>query len=130
MSSETPLISNLNMLENIALIKEFHEHMPTSQAQSIAKEYLQKLGLAHIGSYRANQCTSLELFYVMVIRALMPRTKDILIVTPLMLIKKIDSMNAIIETLEQLNDGKKKITIVDTLSNKLYYKGCRCNIIE
>lgn len=118
------------MLENIALIKEFHEHMPTSQAQNIAKEYLQKLELTRIANYRANQCTSLELFYVMVIRALMSQKKDILIVTPLMLIKKIDTMNAIIETLEQFNNGEKNMTILDTLSNKFYYKGCRCNIIE
>jgi ABC-type lipoprotein export system ATPase subunit len=118
------------MVENIALIKEFHEHMATSQAQNLAKEYLQTLELAHIGSYRVNQCSSLELFYVMVVRALMSHKKDIFILTPLLLIKDIDSMNAIIETLEKLNDGKKRITIVDTFSNKLYYEGCRCNIIE
>lgn len=118
------------MLENIALIKEFHEHTPTSQAQGLAKKYLQQLDLGHIGSYRANQCTSLELFYVMFIRALMSQKKDILIVTPLLLIKKIETMNAIIQTLERLNDAEKQITIIDTNSNELYYKGCRCNIIR
>ncbi|MDY0121870.1 MAG: hypothetical protein RBR54_07985 [Sulfurimonas sp.] len=118
------------MLENIALIKEFHEHMPTSQAQNIAREYLQRIDLGHIANYRANQCTSQELFYVMVLRALMSQKQDIIIVTPLLLIKKIETMNAIIETLERLNDGNKNILILDTHSNELYYKGCRCNIIE
>lgn len=118
------------MLENIALIKEFHKHIPTSQAQTLAKGYLQKLQLSHIGTYRANQCNSLELFYVMFIRALMSQRKEILIVTPLLLIKKIERMDAIIETLEKLNDGSKEIVILDTIANEIYYKGCRCNTIK
>lgn len=104
--------------------------MPTSKAQAIAQEYLQQLDLGHIGNYRVNLCSSLELFYVMVIRALMSQKKDILILAPLLLIKRIDTMDAIIKTLEQLNDEKKSITILDIHSNELYYKGCRCNIIE
>ena len=118
------------MLENIALIKEFHEHMATSQAQALAKEYLQKLKLTHIGTYRVNQCSSLELFYVMFIRALMSQKKEILIVTPPLLIKKIEKMDAIIQILEMLNDTNKQIVIVDTIANEIYYKGCRCNTIK
>ncbi len=44
-SRDTPLISNLNMIENIALIKEVHERLSIEKAENIAKEYLEKIGI-------------------------------------------------------------------------------------
>jgi ABC-type transporter Mla maintaining outer membrane lipid asymmetry ATPase subunit MlaF len=38
-SKETPLISNLNIIENISLIKESHEFMSAKKADEISMRY-------------------------------------------------------------------------------------------
>ncbi|MGE4510171.1 MAG: hypothetical protein AB7D43_03610 [Sulfurimonadaceae bacterium] len=124
------MISNLNMLENIALIKEVHELLPTQEAQAHAIESLRLIDLEHIGPSRLNQCTSLEVFYVMVIRAMMAKEEVIFIVTPFFLIKKLARIEPVLEKLVLLNKEQKNIIILDNLTNQSHYKGDLCNIIK
>ena len=77
-SSDLPLIYNLNIVENISLIKEVHEFMPREEAQNQASDLLSKIDLKHIALYRANECSVIEIFYVMFMRALMTSDKNIL----------------------------------------------------
>ena len=116
------------MVENIALIKEYHEHLDTPKAQQIAKEYLSKIDLESIAIKRQNSCSPLEIFYVMLIRSLMSSKKNLFIITPLFLIEELESISDIIENIKTLNNIDKKITILDTFSNEVYYKVCKCNI--
>ncbi len=117
------------MKENIALIKEVHRKKPRLEAEAEAVEMLQKISLGRIGSLRSNKCTKEELFYVMIIRALMCESEEIFIKTPLQLLENLSNICKIIENIEILNNNK-GIMILDTRSNHWHYKGCGCNIVE
>ncbi len=129
-SSETPLISNLNIHENISLIKEVNELLSRKKSEKIADEYLEKINLAHIGLLRLSQCSSIEIFYTMFIRALMTKERKIIIVTPLSLIKNLRDIKELVQNINILNIHKKDILILDTITNENQYKGCRCHIIK
>jgi len=116
-------------LENIAIIKEVHEHLATKEAQKLADEYLQKINISKIGLFRPVDCSQLELFYVAFIRALMSKEKDIMIITPFSIINNLGDIAIIIEKINILND-KKNIFILDTNINKIHYKEDLCPIIE
>lgn len=117
------------MLENIALIREVHEHMPTLQAQEEAKEALKKIDLQNIAFYRLNQCSSYEIFCVCLIRALMTKEMNVIIVSPFHLIDNLRDIQTIVSTIEKL-EVKKNILILDTSSNEIHYKESSCNIVK
>lgn len=94
------------MLENIALIKEVHESMPTKLAQQQAKDYLEKIELQDIGLNRLNQCNSLEVFYVCLIRALMTKEMDVIIVAPFHLIDNLRDIEILITSIKKLDTQK------------------------
>lgn len=118
------------MLENIALIREVHTRMPTKQAQKQAKQYLAKIDLESIGNNRINQCSSIEIFYVMCIRALMMKEKKIIIKTPYALVENLRDIASVLENVTKLNNENKDILILDTQNNQIHYKGCQCNIVK
>lgn len=117
------------MLENIALIKEVHELLPTEKAQALALSYLDKIALAQIGLNRQNQCSSLEIFYVMLVRALMTQDINVIIVTPFSLIAKLKDISTIIENIQILNNDK-NIYILDNITNEHHYIGTACHIVK
>ena len=117
------------MLENIALIKEVHEHLATPKAQNIARDMLRKISQEHIALYRVSTCSPTEIFYIQFIRALMMNEDQIMIVTPFSLIDNLRNINVIIENIKILAH-KKHILIVDMLSNEIHYKGTACNTVK
>jgi len=117
------------MLENIALIKEVHEHLSTQKAQKIAKEMLKKINQEHISLFRVSACTPIEIFYTQFIRALMMKEKKIIIVTPFSLIDNLRDINAIINNIKILS-SKKDILLLDMLSNENHYEGSLCSIVK
>jgi len=128
-SEETPLISNLNILENIALIKEIHEHMPTRKAQTLAQEYLNKIGHEKIGQLRINSCNNAEIFDVMLVRAMMSK-EDTVVILPLSSMDNLKEMQEMLKHIKELSE-EKKIVILDIIENEVYYKGCgSCNIVK
>jgi ABC-type lipoprotein export system ATPase subunit len=128
-SKDTPLISNLNMIENIALIKEVHEFLNTKDAQEIADEYLSKIDLSNIALNRIEQCTQLETFYVMFIRALMSKRKNIIIIKPFSLINNLINIHTISDVINKINN-EKNIFSFDSVSNEMHYKGYPCLTIK
>ncbi len=117
------------MVENIALIQEFHQLLSINKAEQIASEYLSKIALTHISQNRLNQCSLLEIFYIMFIRALMTQEMDVIISSPLLLIGELQNMKNVINNLISLN-GNKNILILDTKTNEIHYEGCSCHIVK
>jgi len=117
------------MLENIALIKEVHEHMPTALAQEEAREALKKIDMENIALNRLNQCNSYEVFCVCLIRALMTKELDVIIVSPFHLIDNLRDIQTIVSSVQML-EVKKNILILDTISNETHYKESSCNIVK
>jgi len=128
-SSDLPLIYNLNILENISLIKEVHEFMPSVEAQSVASKLLAEVNLTQIELYRENQCSVIEIFYVMFIRALMCREKNIFIEVKHTLVENIKDSESLFKNINLLKKDK-NIFILDLVANEDYYKGSLCNIIK
>ncbi len=128
-SISMPLLSNLNMVENIALIKEVIFRVPTKEAQRVANEFLKKIELLHISLQRIENCSNIEIFYVMLIRALMSKEKTIIIESPYLIIKEIVNITDLMKNINLLNKNK-KIVILDIENNAIHYEGCSCNIIK
>jgi len=126
-SVDTPLISNLSMVENIALIKEVKEGYSRKKAESLALEYLQRIGLTKIATLRVSSCSINELFDVMFIRAMMTKEHSIVIVSPLVIVKNPREIKTLFEHIDKLK-GEKKVLILDTIANKNLYEGLVCNI--
>ncbi|MDD5157965.1 hypothetical protein [Sulfurimonas sp.] len=108
------------MCENIALIKETHEHKSIKDAENEAFEMLQKIELGEIALKRVPQCNSLEIFFVMLIRALMTEKKRVIIVPLFLLTSSFEDMKNILKKISVLNSDK-CIYILDLVSNKNYY---------
>lgn len=130
-STRTPLLSNLNMVENIALVKEVIFNIPTKKAQAIADDLLQKIDLSHISLYRVQQCSTLEIFFVMFIRALMSKENIIVIESPYLIVQELIDIEKLISTIHLLNASvDKNIIILDFENNATHYEGCKCNTIK
>jgi len=127
-SKETPLISNLNIIENISLIKESHEFMSAKKADEISMRYLEKISLDSIALKRPIQCSDMELLQIMLLRAFMCKNPNIAIVNPHYLINNLKDIKVIIEMVELLNE--KKLLILDILPHEINYKGCKCHTIK
>lgn len=126
-SKKLPLLSNLNMLENIALIPEVHQSMQVKQAESLALEYLQKLGQESVALNRLAQCNETEVFYVKLIRAILAPKPEVLIVMPTTLIDSQQSTNFICDAVTKLATDK-TVSIIDLKTNENHYLGESCII--
>ncbi len=129
MSPDTPLISNLNMCENIALIKEVRENMSIREASALANKSLGLVGLEGIANQRVDSCSKEELFLVMFIRALMTHSKNVIIESPSNILGDLSNIEKVARDMKKVNLSK-KILILDFESYKKYYEGCGCNMIK
>ena len=116
------------MLENIALIKEVHEHKSIIKAEEEARGYLSKINLENVSKSRVTKCSELEVFYVMLIRALMTDSKNIIIVLPFSIIDNLTDVKTFIDNISILNH--KNIIILDIYTNESNYQGNLCNTIK
>jgi ABC-type sugar transport system ATPase subunit len=81
-SLEVPLISNLPVWSNIALIRQYHENMPWEEARTLVVGLLKRFGMAGIAEKRNPSLKMEELFYVMLIRAAMVRDAVVVLDRP------------------------------------------------
>ncbi|MCK9492081.1 MAG: hypothetical protein M0Q24_08315 [Sulfurimonas sp.] len=117
------------MLENIALIKEVHEHLATKDAQVQAREALAKINLQKISLYRVHMCNAYEIFCVCVVRAMMSDDKSVIIISPINLLDNSSSMDDVVSVIKKLQMSQ-DIVILDTLANETHYKEVSCNIVK
>ncbi len=129
MSSDTPLISNLDICENISLIREVHHRLPIMAARVQAAEQLERIGLIRICEKRPTECTPFEIFYAMVIRAMMSDFSRIYILTPYSFIRRLKEFSEVIGTIGRL-EYTQEIFVLDTNKNLYHYEECQCNIIR
>jgi ABC-type sugar transport system ATPase subunit len=82
-SLEVPLISNLPVWSNIALIRQYHENMPWEEAKTLALDLLQRFGIAAATAEKRNSSlTAKERFCIMLIRAAMVRDAVVVLDRP------------------------------------------------
>jgi ABC-type sugar transport system ATPase subunit len=129
-SQNTPLLANLDIIENISLIKEAHEHMPTKEAQALAMGALERLGYGRIAHRRSADCTIKELLVAQLVRASMLHYAKIIIIRPFVMLKDTEEITMLLETLRGLKD-QCDCTVLDMRSNRSKYEagGDACHII-
>lgn len=112
-SLEVPLISNLNVLLNIALIKQYHLNMPRKKAEEHALRYLQKCGLEKIAHSRNPALNERERFCAMLLRASMVPDALIVIDRPFRMIPDLRDASFIYDCLACIEDSFTECTIFD-----------------
>lgn len=103
-SADAPLISNLSVLGNIALILEFHYGMSKRAAEKKVMGHLAALGMEDIAHRRNFHLTYEERFAALVLRALMVRRNAVAIDRPFLLMPGLPYGRHIFALLEKVED--------------------------
>jgi ABC-type lipoprotein export system ATPase subunit len=112
-SLEVPLISNLNVWVNIALVKQYHQNLSENKAEQLVLQYLQKCGMEHSANKRTSSLTNKERFLVMLLRAAMVRDSIIVIDRPFKIIPDVPDDKFIYGALKIIDDLYKECHIFD-----------------
>ena len=103
-SLEVPLISNLPVWSNIALIRQYHENMPWEEAKTLVLDLLQRFGMAATAEKRNSSLTSEERFCIMLIRAAMVRDAVIVLDRPFRIIPDLPDGRFFTDALRKVDD--------------------------
>lgn len=112
-SLDAPLISNLDIWVNIALIKQYHENLPNKNAKSLALQYLQRYGMEYIADKRNSALTNKERFIVMLLRAAMVKDSLIVLDRPFTIMPDVQDDRFIYDALQIISDSFKECHIFD-----------------
>jgi len=122
-SLDAPLISNLSVLSNIALIKQYHGGLSVREAEDIAKIFLKKLHLEDIAGKRSPVLEEEQRFCVMVLRAVMVEDAILVIDRPFKIMPDLDDTRFIRDVLTSVNELFQECHIFDYLWNEKRYTG-------
>ena len=103
-SAEVPLISNLDVLRNIALIYQYHRDASEKNALDFVMQCLQRYGLEKIAHRKNPELSDDERFCVMVLRAAMVEQAVIAIDRPFKMLHYHNDISFIYETLGKIDD--------------------------
>lgn len=122
-SLEAPLISNLEIWSNIALIRQYHQNMPRNEARALTEGLLRRLGMASIAEKRNPGLTTEERFCAMLLRAAMVRDAILVLDRPFSILTNLRDGRFITETLRKVDDLIAETHILDYSWEKGRYGG-------
>ncbi len=127
---QTPLLSNLDIVENIALIKEVHEGYSREAAHALAEEALESFDYGHISRLRSVNCNDGERFIAQLLRATMTQYDKIVIVRPFVMLRDTVEMEVMGASVYRIAQNRECI-VLDMRSNRSKYEagGEMCHII-
>ena len=130
-SSHTPLLSNLNIIENIALIEEVHQRYNRDISHKNALIKLSQFKMQSLANKKASQCNELEKFTLILIRASMMTNVTIVIVTPLVQYQSQNSLDYLLKAMQILKIEERTVILdLSLYKNDYKEKGLPCHIIE
>ncbi len=103
-SADVPLLSNLDVWRNIALICQYHRNMAEKKAKAFVIAYLQRYGLENIADKRNNFLSEEERFCVMLLRAAMLPDAVIVIDRPFKIMPYLKDTSLIYKILGKIDD--------------------------
>ncbi len=121
-SLEAPLISNLTIWSNIALIPQYHRNMPWHEAKSRVETLLGRLGMASIAEKRNPALTEEERFCAMLLRAAMVRDAILVLDRPYTILTTFRDGTLLIDTLRKVDDLIAETHIFDYSWEKERYR--------
>ncbi|MDO8720949.1 MAG: hypothetical protein Q7J31_01815 [Syntrophales bacterium] len=120
-SADVPLISNLDVWHNIALIYEYHRNIPEKKAEVFVIECLKRYGLENIAHKRNAFLSEEDRFYVMLLRAAMLPDAVIVIDRPFKIMPYLKDTSFIYDALEKVDDFFALCYIFDYAQDKNRY---------
>ncbi len=121
-SEDVPLISNLDIWINIALIRQYHQNLSGEAAQEEAIGYLHRYQLDTIAHKRTHALTAEQRFRVMLLRAAMVADAVIVIDRPFKLLPALQDSRFIDDSLQIIADLYDKSCVFDYLWFKERYR--------
>jgi ABC-type lipopolysaccharide export system ATPase subunit len=112
-SLEVPLISNLPVWSNIALIRQYHENMPWEGAKTLVLDLLQRFGMAATAEKRNPSLTAEERFCIMLIRAAMVRDAVVVLDRPFRIFPDLPDVRFFTDALRKVDDLIAEVHIFD-----------------
>jgi ABC-type nitrate/sulfonate/bicarbonate transport system ATPase subunit len=101
---EVPLISNLSIWSNIALIPQYHQNVPWREAKAQTLELLNRFDLTGIAEKRNPSLTTDERFYAMLLRAATVRDAVLVLDRPFRILMGQRDGRFVSEALRKIDD--------------------------
>ncbi len=117
-SADVPLISNLDVWQNIALVCQCRQHRANKNVNSLVDQGLQRFGLEGIATKRNPSLSEEERFLVMLLRAAMVPEAVIVIDRLFRIIHCLADDSFVQKKLEKIEDMFTKCYIMDYSHNK------------
>lgn len=121
-SLDVPLISNLDVWINIALIRQYHQNLQTEEAEKEVVRYLQRYHLEKIAHRRSSALTDEERFCVMLLRAAMVADAIIVIDRPFKILPELQNSQFIFDSIRVIDDLYRESRIFDYIWFKDRYR--------
>jgi ABC-type lipoprotein export system ATPase subunit len=121
-SLDVPLISNLDIWINIALIRQYHQNLPPEEAEKEVVRYLQRYHLEKIAHRRSSALTDEERFCVMLLRAAMVADAIIVIDRPFKILPELQNSQFIFDSIRVIDDLYRESRIFDYIWFKDRYR--------
>ncbi len=103
-SADIPLISNLEVQQNIALILQYHEDLPRDLAYGRVLELLGRLRLEGLARLRPASLAARERFLVMLLRAVVVREASVVIERPFRILTEDKDALLLLDVLDRIKD--------------------------
>lgn len=116
------MISNLSVLENIALIGQYHGRLSRRRAEAMAREYLQRLGLEELADRRNPSLQEEQRFSVMVLRAAMLEDSVLALDRPFEMMPALGESRFIYETIGKVAETRRECHVFDYFLNERRYR--------
>ncbi|HOG18124.1 MAG TPA: hypothetical protein PLB96_12355 [Syntrophales bacterium] len=122
-SQDIPLISNLDVLGNITLIREYHGNLPREAIEDLIRDLLRRFDLAAIAHKRSAVLSGRERFVVKLLRAAMVMDAVVVIDRPFRLLHDPKDYGFVLTSLKKIDEWYKECHIFDYQWNEERYGG-------
>lgn len=112
-SPDVPLISNLSIVGNIALIRQYHENLPPKEAEGQALGCLHRFGIGSTAGLRNPALGAEERFFIMLIRAAMVRDAVVVLDRPFRLFPEPPAPGFFDEALRKIDEPIAEVHVFD-----------------
>ncbi|MBO4441774.1 hypothetical protein J5834_06615 [bacterium] len=121
MSADIPLLSNLSIFDNIALIHKFHTSQPVDFIARTIREQLEILGIDSFAALKPASVDPLTVFKVKVLRAVSLPLSKFLIDRPFTMLTGIADIGAVVKIVDLLDKYVEECTVFDYKWNSSRY---------
>ncbi|MHB8771612.1 MAG: P-loop NTPase family protein [Syntrophales bacterium] len=122
-SLSAPLISNLSVWGNIALIPQYHQNMPEREAKAETLGLLRRFGMEPVAERRNPALTAEERFCTLLLRAAMVGDAVVVLDRPFSILTAVRSERSLVDALRKVDDLIAEAHIFDYSWSRERYGG-------